>query len=323
MTERENVITQFLSNTKWAAWDRAAIAADASARRYERLMQNGSSVILMDAPPQMDQSTAAFIEIAEYLTDHGFQAPQILAQDQKNGILLLGDLGSRDYARWLQKHPTDNGTLYKTAIDVLVRLETCEPPKHLTKMTPERGTEMVAITGEHYAQCDMADVQTELLSALRQYAPVANTFALRDFHAENLIWRPDQSGRARVGLLDFQDAFIAPSGYDLASLLRDARRDIDPRFAKEMIEYFLTKTKRDDGFLVQLACLGIQRNLRILGVFGRLATEMQKKKYIDLIPRVWGNLQQDLGHPALAKLRNAVNEILPPPSASFLESVRQ
>ena len=323
MSDREDIIKQFLSSTKWAAWNRTAIAADASARRYERLTQNDSSVILMDAPPHIDQSTAAFIEIAEYLTDRGFQAPQILAQDRENGILLLSDLGSWDYARWLRKNPKDNGLLYKNAIDVLVKLENCEPSKQLTKMTPECGTEMVEITGDYYAKCNMTDVQAELLSALRLHAPEANTIAMRDFHAENLIWRPDQTGIARVGILDFQDAFIAPSGYDLASLLRDARRDIDPRFAEDMIAYFLKQTQRGDGFRVQLACLAIQRNLRILGVFVRLATEMQKKKYINLIPRVWGHIQQDLTHSALAKLRDAVNETLPAPSASFLESLRK
>jgi aminoglycoside/choline kinase family phosphotransferase len=152
-----------------------------------------------------------------------------------------------------------------------------------------------------------------MTAALSACAPVADRLALRDFHAENLIWRPALAGAARVGLLDFQDAFIAPAGYDLVSLLRDARRDVDPKLVQDMIARFTAGTDVGPDFPAQFACLGAQRNLRILGVFARLAKQAGKTRYLTLIPRVWRNLMLDLAHPALADLRAVVHDLLPPP----------
>lgn len=323
MSDRDAAIARFLAGTDWATWNRKPLAADASARRYERLEKDGSTVILMDAPPEDGQNTTTFAQRAAYLKDHGLNPPEILAQDHNLGLLVISDLGKDDYVKWLQSAPQDSSTVYKAAIDVLVRLQSCNTPDDLTSMTPAIGAEMIDITGTHYAQADVADLKVALHTALMHHAPKAYTFAMRDFHAENLIWRPALSGTARVGLLDFQDAFIAPAGYDLASLLRDARRDLEPGFVEDMVTYFLECTNRDDGFRAQLAVLGVQRNLRILGVFARLATVTGKKRYIDLIPRVWYNLQQDLAQPELHRLNQAVQDCLPAPEIALLERLRQ
>ncbi|WP_341367767.1 phosphotransferase [Yoonia sp. BS5-3] len=322
-SDREAVIENFLAQSRWVGWARRPIVADASARSYTRLEKEGASVILMDAPPNQVDNTEQFIAVAKYLSECGLNPPRILAQELADGILVLSDLGQLDFAEWLRSKPDDAAELYKAAIDILIRLESCRPPTDLTRLTPELGADMIAVTGECYAQGPIRDLQNELLQALRQFAYDADTFALRDFHAENLIWRPDQTGTARVGLLDFQDAIVAPCGYDLVSLLRDARRDTDPDFVQDMLQYYFDKTGKDQGFRTQLACLGIQRNLRILGIFARLATVMNKPRYIDLIPRVWYNIQQDLDHAALANLRDAINDTLPFPDHDFLESLRQ
>jgi len=155
--------------------------------------------------------------------------------------------------------------------------------------------------------------------AMARLAPTADRLALRDFHAENLIWRPERQGNARFGLLDFQDAFIAPAGYDLISLLRDARRDVPPALHDAMIARFSAATGLDAGPLAaQLACLGVQRNLRILGVFARLARERGKTRYIAMLPRIWAHLKADLAHPALGDLRTVLTPILPDPDAARL-----
>lgn len=323
MSDRKAIIAKFLSLSEWVHWKRSPIAGDASARRYERLSYDGSSVILMDAPPENGEATIPFAGIAQYLGANGLAAPSILAHDPDNGIMILSDLGSSDFARWLRSTPQEDTALYLAATDVLAHLQTCTPPSHLTKMTPKVGAQMIGIAAEQYAQTQAPDLLDEMESALNQHAPEADTLALRDFHAENLIWRPHMSGVARVGLLDFQDAFIAPKGYDLASLLRDARRDVEPKLAEDMITHFIKHTGQNDAFRTQLACLGAQRNLRILGVFSRLATQMKKPQYIDLIPRVWINLQLDLAHPALATLRTAVQDTLPEPTHALLEKFRQ
>jgi aminoglycoside/choline kinase family phosphotransferase len=316
MTDR---IAQFLAQSRWATWHRTQLAGDASTRQYERLTHQDSSVILMDAPPENGEDTKKFSNIAEYLTINGLCPPAVLAHDQQGGIMILSDLGPDHYARWITQQPNESYTLYQAAVDVLLHLQTCDPPVSLMPMTPKVGAEMISVAAEYYADRPATDLIDEMKIALHQLASEADTLALRDFHAENLIWRPQFSELARVGLLDFQDAFIAPSGYDLASLLRDVRRDVEPKLAEEMITYFMEKGGLDGGFRAQLACLGAQRNLRILGVFARLATQMNKKRYVALIPRVWSNLQHDLAHPALGKLQQAVLDTLPVPDKAFLE----
>jgi aminoglycoside/choline kinase family phosphotransferase len=188
-------------------------------------------------------------------------------------------------------------------------------------MTPKVGADMIMLTGEHYARRDLTGLRDTLERALTGFAPNADTLALRDYHAENLIWREAHKATDRVGLLDFQDAFVAPAGYDLASLLRDARRDVPDDIADEMINHFTQKTGADATFRTQVACLGVQRNLRILGVFARLSKEMGKTRYLQFIPRVWGNIIADLNDPALAELRQAVLDHIPAPTPAYCEGL--
>lgn len=319
MIARDKIIADFIAGSEWATWDRHPLAGDASSRRYERLVKGSETVILMDAPAN---STRPFAEITTYLQSIGLRPPHIHAHEAKLGLMVLSDLGENDFARWLANSPAESTSLYQAAVDVLIHLSQRTAPAGLTKMTPEVGAEMVEITGEFYAERAIPDVIAQTRLALAQHAPDPDTIALRDFHAENLIWRPQESGFNRVGLLDYQDAFIAPAGYDLASLLRDVRREIDPSLAQEMIDYYVSQTHANEEFHARVACLGAQRNLRILGVFARLSREMGKKRYVDLIPRVWSNLMTDLQHPALGDLKQAVRDTLPAPDAFTLGRLR-
>lgn len=320
--DRSGVIDDFLHNTAWQDWARAPLAGDASARQYFRLCKGSESVILMDAPPKNDEDTKPFVQIAELLTTHGFTAPQILAHNPDNGLLLLSDLGQTDYTQWVSKHPNDEATLYKSAADVLLGLEALKPPAHLKRMTPDVGAEMIAILGPHYTNAPTDDLQQEMKRALAAFASEPSTLALRDYHAENLIWRSERNGLDRVGLLDFQDAFVAPAGYDLASLLRDARRDVSDAVTEQIISYFEDRTKTKYQFRTSLACLGVQRNLRILGVFARLVTTMGKPRYLDFMPRVWVHILNDLKDPQLSNLRQAILDTIPEPTADYLKGLK-
>ncbi|WP_322893173.1 MULTISPECIES: aminoglycoside phosphotransferase family protein [unclassified Yoonia] len=317
MSDRDTAIAAFLTQTGHQCWAQQVIAADASSRRYLRLTHGAQSVILMDAPPASGEDIRPFTRIAGILSDAGLSAPAILAQDAATGLLLLSDLGPDDVADQIDQHPTETLQIYRASVDVLIHLAKVAPPD-LTRLTPDLAGEMVAITGDHYAQRPVPELVAAVTSAMAEFAPIPDTLALRDYHAENLIWRQDQTGLARVGLLDFQDAFIAPLGYDLASLLRDARRDVPEDICTAMTAYFSTATGAGPDFPAQLACLGAQRNLRILGVFARLARQMGKTRYIPMIPRVWAQLQKDLRHPALADLRTVVDDLLPAPDAALL-----
>jgi aminoglycoside/choline kinase family phosphotransferase len=145
---------------------------------------------------------------------------------------------------------------------------------------------------------------------------------LRDFHAENLLWLPGRDGLARVGLLDFQLGQLGQPGYDLVSLLQDARRDVAPETEAEMVARFAAATgQRRDVFAAHYATLGAQRALRIIGVFARLCLKAGKPGYLRLLPRVWGQLQRNLTHPALADLRLLCDAVLPPPTPDILQRI--
>ncbi|MEP2427182.1 MAG: phosphotransferase, partial [Tateyamaria sp.] len=161
---------------------------------------------------------------------------------------------------------------------------------------------------------------TDLLAPLDPHAKV---LIQRDYHAENLLWLPERQGAAQVGLLDFQDAVLGHPAYDLVSVMQDARRDLAPDTAPNMIRYFLDQSGHSaETFDTAYALLGAQRNLRILGVFARLCIRDGKAHYVDLIPRVWGHIQSNPSHPALAPIATLVTDTLPPPTAENLDILR-
>lgn len=314
MTDRAKQVEAFLAESPWRHWTRTELAGDASARRYLRLSEGDQTVILMDAPPEIGEDTRPFATIATLLAANGLCPPAIRAHDPKAGLMVLSDLGPCDFARWLADQPADASLLYRTATDVLLRLGEIEPPDGLPRMTPAVGAAMIGIVGTHYSHTPVADLCAEMERALTRFAPDPTVLALRDYHAENLIWRAGLEGTARVGLLDFQDAFIAPPGYDLASLLRDARRDVPPAIVDDCITYFAARGNMGAHFPATIACLGVQRNLRILGVFARLASEHGKTRYLRFMPRVWSHILKDLQHPDLSDLAQAVRDTVPPPT---------
>lgn len=293
----------------WSDWPSTPIANDASARSYTRCVgPNKQSVIMMDSGPV---PTEDFCTIAKLLSDAGFCAPKILYN--ASPILVLEDLGEIDVAQALASGGKPE-TIYQVAVDVLVQLRGIKSVD-LSRLTPDVAGEMVKITGTHYAPDANPDLLAKQVTRhMARLASAPTTLALRDYHVENLIWRPEREGTDRIGLLDFQDAFLAPDGYDLASLLRDVRRDVPPQLSTKMTAYFCKRTGQDpDRLRPQLAVLAAQRNLRILGVFARLIREEGKDKYLRFMPRVWSYLMMDLEHPMLSELKATVLDQLPAP----------
>lgn len=322
MTDRASLIGDFLKGSQWENWTQLALAGDASSRRYLRLTNENQSVILMDADPQTGQSTATFVKIGDWLTDQHLCPPQTLLHDPNNGLLLLEDLGPTDFAIQLTHAPDQATQLYTAATDILVALDRATPPPDLARMTPEVGGEMLEITAEWYGDPQQTQIANEMSDHMARLCPTANKIALRDYHAENLIWRADKNGTDRVGLLDYQDAFIAPRGYDLVSLLRDVRRVVDPDLARATTDHFIAETDADPNAIqAALACLAVQRNLRILGVFARLARRDGKTRYMAMIPHVWQMIQTDLTHPALQKLKKCVEQTLPAPENAAIKDL--
>lgn len=313
----DDPVAAFLAASPCAGWRRQPLAGDASARRYERLTApDGRSAVLMDARAE-PASVAPFLRIAAHLRGLGLAAPTVLAEGE--GVLLLEDLGPETLAARLARRPGEAPRLYGAAVDLLLRLQAAPPPAGLAALTPQRLAGMIAPLWEHYLpRTDArlaAGIGEGLQDALERHAPQPSVLSLRDFHAENLIWRPQRKGLDRLGLLDFQDAVLAPPEYDLASLLRDARRDTDAELRAAMTRRFAEGTGRSEAAVAAAAAvLGLARNLRILGIFARLAQERGRTGYLAFVPRLRAHLAGDLAHPALAALAPLLRRALGDPA---------
>lgn len=320
-------ITAFLKEAGWAQARMAPITGDASARHYSRLIRadTKSTVILMDARGIALESTRSFLDITDFLLTHGFSAPEIYAKSKTGRMLILEDLGPTSLASYSQMQPAKELAVYSIAIDVLARLRNCAPPTSLERYDPENMAKAISPVFDFYCpnSPDGAELIAELETSLATFSPDASNIALRDYHSENLLWMPQKTGIRRIGLIDYQDAVIAHPAYDLASILRDVRHDVSPEMVKSLMEKYIKTTGENAAeFKAAFAIQGVQRNLRILGVFARLCIVAGKQGYIDLIPRVWKNLNNDLDHPTLAKLKTHVLKSLPEPTPEHMNRLR-
>lgn len=315
----------FLFKAGWADAEVHPLAGDASSRRYSRLTLGSETAILMDDP---EGDVSLFARLARHLLSIGLSAPRVLAEAP--GKLLLEDLGDGLVARLCTDAEAEK-RLYLVATDALIALHRHAPPAdlpvadaaHLSQITGLAFDAYVPGSGAPQAPEARASVIATLYDLIAEHAPETDVMILRDYHAENILWLPEREGAARAGLLDFQDALKGPRAYDLISLIRDARRDVSAEAAEACISHYLGQTGTDETrFRTALAVLGVQRSLRILGIFASLAKTRGKPQYIDLIPRVWDNLQTDLAHPALTGLRALLEPALPAPTPETLERLK-
>lgn len=320
---------RFLDQIGWGGAERWPLAGDASERRYDRLSGPRGRAVLMDAPPGIADDTATFSRIARHLADLDLSPPAILAEDHDAGFLLLEDLGNGLFARLVADDPALEEPLYAAATDVLLRLQEGPAAQDLPDLSARDWAEAAAFALSWYAFAavgkspDSAMFVTVLERLIRDYADGPRVMILRDYHADNLLWLPDRQGVARVGLLDFQLAQMGQPGYDLVSLLQDARRDVAAATEQAMIARFrAAKGWTESRFAASYAVLGAQRALRILGIFARLCLKGGKAGYVGLIPRVWGQLQRNLAHTELGPLATICGDLLPPPEAHVLERIR-
>lgn len=332
MPDRASAIDAFLKTTDWAASSRAPLAGDASLRKYLRIGPNtaGTPAVLMDADPTLGNDTRPFIEITAYLRSLNLSAPTIYAHDDARGFLLLEDLGDDLFARVVSRTPELETTLYTAATDVLLHLHAAKPPA-LGLYDGIFMTQMAALAYDWYAYGALGekpnqtqdDFQHSFLDLLETDIDPPSVLIQRDYHAENLLWLPDRTGHGRVGLLDYQDALLGHPAYDLVSLLKDARRDVSPDLEDAMIAHYVAQSDQtEDRFRRAYHVLGLQRNLRILGVFARLSMHFGKATYIDLIPRVWGYIERDLATPYCAPVADQIRRDLPAPTPAILQRLK-
>lgn len=312
----------FVAGAGWGEARVLPLAGDASARRYFRLSGAAGSAVLMDDPAG---DSARFVAMTHWLRDRGFGAPGLLAANEAEGLLLVEDLGDEMVARLLEVRPDMEAEVYRRVTDLLVALRRHAAPDFVAPLDGPALADQVGLFAEWYPQAVGADARAAAgiapaIAGLHASlaCDISPVLSLRDFHAENLIWR----GEAPLGLIDYQDAVACHPAYDLVSALQDARRDVAPAIEATAIADYLAATGLNEArFRAAYALLGAQRNLRIIGIFTRLCLRDGKPRYLELMPRVWGHLRRDLDHPALAPLARIV-ETLPAPGAAIVERIR-
>lgn len=289
------------------------MAGDASLRKYYRLQEENRSLVFMDAPPP--ENCASFIQIAQYLLEHGLSAPRIIASDLENGFVLLEDFGDKTYTKTLKTSPEKEGELYFLAVDTLVNLHKTVTTKPVFLKDYSAETHLAeamlllqwiypAIKGESASPLLQHEYEYLWKMALKNSQTPPSSIVLRDFHVDNLMVLSDRQGVSKCGLLDFQDALWGSVTYDLVSLLEDARRDIP----KDLVEFcwnrYLDAFPELNSAVLrhQAAVISAARHAKILGVFTRLAVRDNKPHYLAHIPRVWRLLQDCLEHPDLSYL---------------------
>lgn len=280
----------------------APASADASFRRYFRASFADRALIVMDAPPQ-HEDCRPFLHIAKLFEDAGTHVPHVYAQDLEQGFLLLSDLGNTTYMQALAADSSKARDLYGAATDALIRIQLASRADELPPYDEALLRRELNLFPEWYIAKHLNTTLTDAQNAkLEQVFAriVANNLAQprvyvhRDYHSRNLmVTEPNP------GILDFQDAVYGPITYDLASLFKDAYiRWEEAEIIDWLIRYWEKARKaglpvHDDfsEFYRDYEWMGVQRHLKVLGIFARLSHRDGKDGYLKDMPLVMAYLR--------------------------------
>ncbi len=338
---RNQTIEEFLTETHWDKATRTFLEGDASSRRYETLRLNEKRQILMDMPLRPDgppvkdgkpysaiahlaEGLASVVTVNKQLSSQGYSAPLIEAYDINQGLAIIEDLGGLVFGRMMQNGFDMNEPL-RTAIALLADMSSKTWPTTISAYDVDAQLiEADLLASWFWPYVHGKEAKLELRQSFekvwRNILPLAVSetpyWVMRDFHSPNLIWLPEREGIKRVGLIDTQDAVLGHPAYDLASLLQDARVDIDFTWADQLYQYYIELRQHDAKFDAQqfstaYAIHGAQRATKILGIFARLAKRDGKPGYLKHMPRVSRYLVRNLSHPALGELQDWFKENMP------------
>ena len=280
-------------------------SADASFRRYLRVdTQAGASLIVMDAPPDKE-NCEPFVKVAKLMQLAGLKAPEVLAWHEAQGFMLLTDLGDQTMMSAIDvKNPQANHALYMQAVDALIAWQLSSKAGVLPPYDQALLNRELSLFPDWYlAQHRQIDVQGKMRNTLDSTFKMLVTrnlaspsvFVHRDFMPRNLMM-PTGSDAA-LGVLDFQDAVYGPVTYDVASLMRDAFLTWEEDFVLDVTIRYWEKARKaglldfedwhqDFGvFYRAVEWMGLQRHLKVAGIFARLTLRDGKKKYLADAPR--------------------------------------
>jgi N-acetylmuramate 1-kinase len=294
-------------------------SADASFRRYFRVTTGGATHIVMDAPPQ-HEDCGPFLHVARLFGAAGVHVPEVLAQDAQRGFLLLSDLGPTTYLQVLDQG--NAGDLYRDAIEALVKIQLASNADVLPSYDEALLMRELNLFPEWYVGKHLG---TELTGSQRD--TLERTFALivlnnlaqprvyvhRDYHSRNLM-----VSAPNPGVLDFQDAVYGPISYDLASLLKDAYISWDEEQVLDWAIRYWERAKKAGlpvsadfyEFYRDFEWMGVQRHIKVLGIFARLYHRDGKDAYLKDMPLVMTYLRKACErYNALAPLLRLLDEI--------------
>lgn len=316
---RDQARKTFLDASKWASANQDPLPGDASFRRYIRLNKSGERAMLMDAPPPTE-NVQAFVAIAKHLKALGFSAPEILAEDEDLGFLIIEDFGDDTFTNLLASGANETA-LYALATDTLVNLHRTQSPYWVPPYNDQRLLAETSLLLDWFMvahglelSCQDRAVYDRLWTDLFAHVHRGQkTLVLRDYHVDNLMRLDDRENTQACGLLDFQDALGGHPAYDLMSLLEDARRDISDDIQSEMkTRYHAARGTKDiEAFEFAYTILAAQRHAKVIGIFTRLDRRDGKPIYLKHIDRLWRLFERSLDHPALEDLKIWVDKHIP------------
>ncbi|MDA9685153.1 phosphotransferase [bacterium] len=320
MVSRINQINNFLKNNQIETKNLIPIKNDASFRKYFRVDKK----ILMDADPNLGEDVGSFININHVLREFKLNVPEIFTIDKENGFLLLEDLGENIFSQILNSENEEQ--LYKQAIEVLIEIYKKDLNKFsnftfLEKYSVEKLQDESQLFIEWYLKkyleinitdTDIKDFKDIINKIFNNLDTKFEKLVLRDYHVDNLILQKSKLGLKQVGILDFQDAVLGSSSYDLISIIEDVRRPISKDLKNILIKYFIDLTGYDSNQLEkELAFYSVQRNLKILGIFSRLNLRDNKSKYMQYNDNAWKYIESNLNNPTMSDLKVWLKKILP------------
>lgn len=280
-------------------------SADASFRRYFRVTQTDPvrSLIVMDAPPE-HEDCRPWLTVAECFREARVHVPEVIAADIEQGFILMSDLGDTTYLQALT--PDNAAHLYADALGSLLALQQRSRPGVLPDYTRERLLAEVRLFDQWFVErhkgITLDAAQTTGLHALYDQIITVNlseprVFVHRDYHSRNLMHCP---GQGNPGIIDFQDAVYGPMSYDLVSLFKDAYIDWEEEFVLDLLIRYWEAARQLElpvpqdfaDFLRAYEWMGVQRHLKVLGIFARLHYRDGKNGYLQDMPRVMTHLRK-------------------------------
>lgn len=306
----------------WGAVPRGELSpasSDASFRRYFRWHAEGRSFVVMDAPPPQE-NCRPFVEIDHLLASAGVNVPAIHAQDLERGFLLLGDLGRQTYLEVID--PDNADALFADAIDALLAFQRMPLDGPLPSYDVALLRRELELFPEWYVGRELGlvldasqQVAWRRISALLIDSALAQPKVLvhRDFMPRNLM-----HGSPNPGVLDFQDAVYGPVTYDITCLFKDAFLSWPQARVEGWLRDYWTKAQAAgipvqaefETFLRASDLMGVQRHLKVIGIFARICHRDGKPRYLGDVPRFFAYIEEVLGrHADLAELGQLIAEL--------------